>query len=187
MRLLLSTRQLNCEATPSSNVRVISSSHVEDGKISTSNNVHTPSCHVEGTTSTYEVGDIPLFASYCQGTSYSVQDIQFTQIYIHVQNVEGMKEIITPSRIHFRRPKYLISIDTNILKSMPNKISKRTCQRKVNHMWKLFFELNVIGQCQLFDEMMRNLKFWPIMKILGLRAMDESKKKKHCKESNEHI
>ena len=80
-----------------------------------------------------------------------------------------MKEIITPSRIHFRRPKYLIDIDTNILKSMSNKISRPTCQRKVNHMWRLFFEdLNIIGQCQLFVEMMRNLKFRPIMKILGL-------------------
>ena len=56
--------RLNCEATPSSNVRVISSSHVEEMLIFTSNDVHTPSCHVEGTTSTYEVGDIPSFASY---------------------------------------------------------------------------------------------------------------------------
>ena len=69
----------------------------------------------------------------------------------------------------------MIDIDTNILKSMPNKISKRTCQRKVNHMWRLFFEeLNITGQCQLFVEMMRNLKFRPIMKILGLRTMDDS-------------
>ena len=118
MRLLCSRRQLNCdEATPSSNVGVISSSHVE------------------GTTSTYQVGDIPSFASYFQGTSSSVQGTQNTQPYVDVQNVERMEEIITPSRIHFRRPKYLIDIDTNILKSMPNKISKRTCQRKVNRMW----------------------------------------------------
>ena len=97
-----------------------------------------------------------------------------------------MKKIITPSRIHFRRPKYLIDIDTNILKSMPTKISKRTCQRKVNCMWRLFFEeLNIIGQCQLFVEMMRNLKFRPTMKILGLRMMDDSNEKKHYKESNE--
>ena len=62
-----------------------------------------------------------------------------------------MEEIITPSRISFRRPKYLIDIDTNILKSMPNKISKCSCQRKVNHMWRLFFEeLNITGKCQLF-------------------------------------
>ena len=61
MGLLRSRRQLNCEVTPSSNVGVISSSHVEETLISTSNNVHTPSCHVEGTTSTYQVGDIPLF------------------------------------------------------------------------------------------------------------------------------
>lgn len=53
MRLLCSRRHLNCEATPSSNVGVISSSHVEEMKISTSDNVHTPSCHVEATTSTY--------------------------------------------------------------------------------------------------------------------------------------
>ena len=86
-----------------------------------------------------------------------------------------MEEIIIPSRIHFRRPKYLIDIDTNILKSMPDKISKCTCQRKVNRMWRLFFdELNITGQCQLFVEMMRNLKFRPIMKILGLRMMDDS-------------
>ena len=89
-----------------------------------------------------------------------------------------MKEIITPSRIRFRRPKYLIDIDTNILKSMPDKIRKRTCQRKVNHMWRLFFkELNITSQCQLFLEMMRNLKFRPIMKILGLRTMDNSNEK----------
>ena len=86
-----------------------------------------------------------------------------------------MEVIITPPRIHFRRPKYLIDIDTNILKSMPDKISKCTCQRKVNHMWRLFFEeLNITSQCQLFVEMMRNLKFRPIMKILGLRTMDDS-------------
>ena len=86
-----------------------------------------------------------------------------------------MEEIITPSRIQFRREKYLINIDTTILKSMPNKISKHTCQRKVNRMWRLFFEeLNITGQCQLFVEMMRNLKFRPIMKILGLRMMDNS-------------
>ena len=86
-----------------------------------------------------------------------------------------MKEIITPSRIYFRRPKYLTDIDINILKSMPNKINKCTWQRKVNHMWRLFFEeLNIIRQCQLFLEMMRNLKFRPIMKILGLRRKDNS-------------
>ena len=74
--------------------------------------------------------------------------MQNTQPYVDVQNVEGIEEIITPSRILFRRPKYLIDIDTNILKSMPNKISKFTCQRKVNSMWRLFFEeLNIIGQC----------------------------------------
>ena len=74
--------------------------------------------------------------------------MQNTQPYVDVQNVEGMKEIIIPSRIHFRRPKYLIDIDTNILKSMPDKISKRTSQRKVNCMWRLFFkELNIISQC----------------------------------------
>ncbi|MFA1226146.1 hypothetical protein, partial [Klebsiella pneumoniae] len=159
----------------SSNVGVISSSRVEEPLICRSYDVHTPSCHVEGTTSTYQVGDIPSFASYCQGTSSLVQGPQNIQPYVDVQNVEGMEEIITPSRIHFKRPKYLIDIDTNILKSMPDKISKRTCQRKVNHMWRLFFEeLNITGQCQLFVEMMRNLKFRPIMKILGLRTMDDS-------------
>ena len=157
MRLLRSRRQLTCEATPSSNVGVISSSHVEETLICRSNDVHTPSCHVEGTTSTHEVGDIPSLESYCQGTSTSVQGTQYTQPYVDVQNIEGMEEIITPSIIHFRRPKYLINIDTNILKSMPDKISKSTCQRKVNRMWRLFFEeLNITGQCQLFVEMMRN-------------------------------
>lgn len=136
MRLLCSSRKLNCEATPSSNVGVISSSHVEEMLIFKSDDVHTLSCHVEGTTSTYQVGDIPSFASYCQGKSSSVQGTQNTQPYVDVQNVDGMEEIITPSRIHFRRPKYLIDIDTNILKSMPNKISKCTCQRKVNRMWR---------------------------------------------------
>ena len=72
MRLLCSRRQLNCEATPSSNVGVIWSSHVEEMLICRSDDVHTPSCHVEGTTSTYQVGDIPSFASYCQGTSSSI-------------------------------------------------------------------------------------------------------------------
>ena len=146
MRLLCSRRQLNCEATPSSNVGVISSSHVEETLICRFDDVHTPSCHVEGTTSKYQVGDIPSFASYCQGTSSSVQGTQSTQPYVDVQNVERMEKIITPSRIHFRRPKYLIDIDTNISKSMPDKISKRTCQRKVNRMWRLLFEeLNIIG------------------------------------------
>ena len=151
MRVLRSRRQLNCEATPSSNVGVISSSHVEEMLISTSDNVHTPSCHVGGTISTYQVGDIPSFASYFQGTSSLVQGTEITQAYVDVQNVERMEEIITPSRIHFRRPKYLIDIDTNILKLMPNNISKNTCQRKVNHMWGLFFEeLNMTSQCQYF-------------------------------------
>ena len=111
MRLLHSRRQLNCEATtlncettPSSNVGDISSSHVEETLICRSDNVHTPSCHVEGTTSTYQVGDISSFASYCQGTSSSVQGMQNTQPYVDVQNFERMEEIITPSRIHFRRP-----------------------------------------------------------------------------------
>ena len=152
MRLLRSRRQLNCEATPSSNVgvilsatpssnvEVISSSHVEETLICRFDDIHTPSCHVEGTTSTHQVGDIPFFASYCQGTTSSVQGTKYTRPYVDVQNIEGMEEIITPSRIHFRRPNYLINIDTNILKSMPDKISKHTCQKRVNHMWRLFFE-----------------------------------------------
>lgn len=35
----------------------------------------------------------------------------------------------------------------------------------------------MIGRCQLFVEIMRNLKFRPIMRILGLRMMDESSEK----------
>ena len=74
-----------------------------------------------------------------------------------IQNVEGMEEIIITFRIYFRRPKYLIDIDTNILKSMSDKISKCTCQRKFNHIGRLFFEeLNITDQCQLFVEVMRN-------------------------------
>ena len=65
MRLLHSRRQLNCEATPSSNVGVISYSNVEETLIYRSDDVHTPSCHVKSTTSTYQVGDISSFASYC--------------------------------------------------------------------------------------------------------------------------
>ena len=85
MRLLCSRRQLKYEATPSSNVGVISSSHVKEMLICSFDNVQTPSCHVEGTTSTYQVGDIPSFASYCQGTSSSVQGTQNTQPYVDVQ------------------------------------------------------------------------------------------------------
>ena len=44
MRLLCSRKQLNCEAIPSSNVGVISSSRVEETLVCTSNDVHTPSC-----------------------------------------------------------------------------------------------------------------------------------------------
>ena len=91
MKLLHSRRQLNCEATPSSNVGVISSSHIEEILISTSDDLNTPSCHVEGTTSTHQVGDIPSFASYCQGTSSLVQGTQYTQPYVDVKNVEGME------------------------------------------------------------------------------------------------
>ena len=76
VRLLRLRRQLNCEATPSSSVGVISSSHVEETLIFTYDDVHTPSCHVEGTTSTYQVGDIPSFASYSQVTSSLVQGTQ---------------------------------------------------------------------------------------------------------------
>ena len=89
-RLLCSRRQLNCEATPSSNVGVISSSHIEEMLICRFDIIHTPSCHVEGTTLTYQVGDIPSFASYFQGTSSSVQGTRYTQPYVDVQNVEGM-------------------------------------------------------------------------------------------------
>ena len=78
MRLLHSRRQLNCEATPSSNVGVISFSHIEEMLIYKSDDVHTPSCHVEGTTSTCQVGDIPSFASSFQGTSSSIQTKHFT-------------------------------------------------------------------------------------------------------------
>ena len=105
MRLLRLRRQLNYEATPSSNIGVISSSHVEEMLICRFNNVHTPSCHVEGATLTYQVGDILSLTSYCQGTSSSVQGTQNTQPYVDDQNVKEMEEIITPSRIFFRRPK----------------------------------------------------------------------------------
>ena len=45
-------------------------------------------------------------------------------------------------------------------------------------MWRLFFEeFNIIGQCQIFVKIMRNLKFRPIMKILRLRMMDDSNEK----------
>ena len=57
--------------------------------------------------------------------------MQYNRPYVDVQNVEGMEEIIRPFRIHFRRPKYLIDIDTNILKSMLDMISKHTCQKKL--------------------------------------------------------
>ena len=61
---------------------------------------------------------------------------------------------------------------------MPDNIPKHTCQRKFNHIWILFFEeSNMIERCQLFFEMMRNLKFRHIMKILGLRTMDDSNEK----------
>ena len=84
MRKLHSRRQLNCEAEPSSDVGVISSSHVEETLICRSDDIHTPSCHVEGTTSTHQVGDIPSFASYCQGTSSLVQGTQNTQPYVDI-------------------------------------------------------------------------------------------------------
>ena len=64
MRLLHSRRQLNCEAIPSFNFGVISSSHVEEMLICRFDDIHPPSCHVVGTTSTYQVGDIPYLASY---------------------------------------------------------------------------------------------------------------------------
>ena len=78
-------------ATPSSNVEVILSSHVEETLIYRSDDIHTPSCHVEDTPSTHQVGDIPSFTSYCQGTSSSVQGTQYTQTYIDVQNVERIE------------------------------------------------------------------------------------------------
>ena len=61
---------------------------------------------------------------------------------------------------------------------MSDKISKCICQRKVNRMWRLLFEdLNITHQCQLFIKIMRKFKFRPIMKILGLRMMDNSNEK----------
>ena len=91
--------------------------------------MYTPSCHVEGTTSTYQVGDIPSFAYYFQDTSSLIQCTQNTQPYVDVQNVEPIEEIRTPYAIFFRKLRYFIDIDTSILKSMPDKISKCTCQR----------------------------------------------------------
>ena len=72
----------------------------------------------------------------------------------------------------------MIDIDINILKLMSDKISKCTCQIKFNRMWRLFFEeLNMRGQFKLFVEMIINLKFRPISKILVLRIMDDSNEK----------
>ena len=53
--------------------------------------------------------------------------MQHTQPYIDVQNVERIEEIRTPSRIRFKKPKYLIDIDTNILKSIPNILKSIVC------------------------------------------------------------
>ncbi|WP_044908971.1 hypothetical protein, partial [[Clostridium] innocuum] len=116
--------------------------------------------HVEGT---------PLSTSEGVGTTSShVEGTQDGTQFTH--NVFD-----APRIIKYRKPKYLIDIDTNILQAMPDKIPKRTCQRNANRIWRSFFEnLNMTGRCQLFVEMMRNLKFRPIMKILGLRTMDES-------------
>ena len=45
-------------------------------------------------------------------------------------------------------------------------------------MSRLFFEeLNITIKFQLFVEKMRNFKFRPIMKIIGLRMMDDSNEK----------
>ena len=114
MILLRSRRQLNCEATPSSNVgvissatpssnvssatpssnvEVISSSHIEETLICRSDDIHTPSCHVEGTTSTHQVGDIPSFASYCQGTSSSVQGMQSIQLMLMFKMLREWKRL----------------------------------------------------------------------------------------------
>ena len=53
--------------------------------------MHTPSCHVEGTTSTYQVVDISSLGFYCQGTLSSVLGMQNTLPYVDVQNVERIE------------------------------------------------------------------------------------------------
>ena len=81
----------SCEATSSSNVGVILSSRVKEILILTPDDVHTPSCHVEGTTSTYQVGDIPSFASYFQGTSSSVQGTKTLNLMLMLKMLRGWK------------------------------------------------------------------------------------------------
>lgn len=79
--------------------------------------------------------------------------------------------MLTPPRIIRRKPKYLIDIDENILKPMPNKMNERTCRRMVKRIWQNYFEnLNQTARCQLILQMIKNLNFRETMKILGLRS-----------------
>lgn len=68
--------------------------------------------------------------------------------------------ILTPPRIIRRKPKYIIDIDENILKPMPDKIYERTYWRMANRVWKKYFEsLNKTKRCQLIVEMIKKIKF----------------------------
>lgn len=85
---------------------------------------------------------------------------------VDIPNLEVTQCLTTPPRVFHRNPNYLIDIDANILKPMVDKIPKHTFQRHANQIWKIFFDpLNETTRCQLLVEMMRNMKFRPIMKM----------------------
>lgn len=166
--------------------------HVQSTSTITSPVEGTPSttCGVESaSTNTSLIEDTPHTTSQVEGkTSFTckfqgtssflslVEGTPSTPNVVDIPNVDATLPFRTPRVLH-RKPEYLIDIDVNILKPMADKISKRMCQRYVR-IWRLFFEkLNEAGRCQLFVEMMRQLKLRPIMKIIWLRTSDDSSEK----------
>ena len=58
--------------------------------------------------------------------------------------------------IILKKPKFLIDIDENILKSMHDKMLERNCRRIVQNIWNNYFEnLNQSGRCQLVVEIVK--------------------------------
>lgn len=109
--------------------------------------------------------------------SPSIEGISSIPDVVGIPNVDTALPLRTPRVLH-RKLKYLIDVDSNVLKTIADKIPKNTCQRYTKRIWSLFFEkLREARRCQLLVEIMMQLKFRPTMKTLGLRTLDDSSEK----------
>ena len=64
-------------------------------------------------------------------------------------------------------------MDKNILKAMHDKMLEINCRRIVQKIWNNYFgNLNQSGRCQIFVELVKNLKFRETIRTLGLRIFE---------------